>query len=87
MFCLKGWIYTVDWALLLLYACIKIGLFTGLLKNEIKVSGNLQTGYLVCQLKEGRAEKAGPTLAPAWGTVKDLLLSVLSRASDHRKYF
>lgn len=81
MFCLKGWIYTVDWALLLLYACIKIGLFTGLLKNEIKVSGNLQTGYLVCQLKEGRAEKA------AWSTVKDLLLSVLSRASDHRKYF
>lgn len=63
---------------------LKIGLFAGFLKNEIKVSGDLQTGYLVCQLEEGRAEKAGPILAPAWGTVKDLLLFVLSRASDHR---
>ena len=54
--------------------------------SEIKVSSDLQASkalYLVVhQLKEGRAENAGPTLAPAWGTMKDLVF-VLSRASDH----
>lgn len=33
------------------------------------------------QLEEGRATNAGPTLAPAWGTMKDLVFA-LSRASD-----
>ena len=83
-FVLKGWGYTVEWALLFLHASLKTGLLKGHLKSEIKVSGDVQASkalYLVVhQLEEGNAENAGPTLAPAWGTMKDLVF-VLSRAS------
>lgn len=85
-FVLKGWGYTVDWALLFLHASLKTGLFKGHFKSEIKVSGDLQARnafYLAHQLEEGRAETAGPTLAPAWGTMKDLVF-VLSRAAERR---